>query len=98
MNPAVKGVFGSSWWFDPALDLISPNLTYLRALPTQFGARIFRSGSDDGAIGNSIKFSRERRQLYETGKYMPANYVMAWRRSDIIQWARSQQDGLSRAQ
>ncbi|MFV1973377.1 MAG: hypothetical protein ACC648_06615, partial [Thiohalobacterales bacterium] len=30
LNPEIKGMMGSSWWFDPALESISPNLSFLR--------------------------------------------------------------------
>jgi hypothetical protein len=45
MNPGVKvkvkGVFCSSWWYDPQLEAISPRLKYLSAVPTDNGAQLF---------------------------------------------------------
>ena len=40
-NDKIKGVFGSSWFFDPQLEKISPRLVYLRKIVTKNGANYF---------------------------------------------------------
>lgn len=88
LNPGVRGVFGSSWWFDPEVERVTPNIGFLRQRPLNAGARIFRVGTDDGAIRNATKFSRIRKDLYEQGRYLPCNYLMVWAREDLLRWAR----------
>ena len=87
-NPKVLGVMGASWWFDPEVERITPNISYLRQRPLGAGAGVFRFGSDRAAIGNATKFSRVRKELYEQGRYLPTNYLMAWARRDLLDWAR----------
>lgn len=88
MNPQIKGLFGSSWWYDPRVEEITPNLGFLRHRPLENGASIFRMGSDGAAIGNATGHSRRRREQYEKGEYMPTNYLMAWAREDLLRWAK----------
>ncbi|WP_052494040.1 hypothetical protein [Nitrosospira sp. NpAV] len=88
MNPQIKGLFGSSWWYDPRVEEITPNLGFLRHRPLQNGACIFRMGSDGAAIGNATGHSRRRREQYEKGEYMPTNYLMVWAREDLLRWAK----------
>src|SRR5687768_12371760 len=37
-DPEAKGVFGTAWFFDPALKRVSPRLAYLRQFPLERGA------------------------------------------------------------
>ena len=87
LNPAIKGMMGSSWWFDPALESISPNLGFLRKLPLDNGAQLFRVGTSTTATRTAIHLSAERRQLYNSGKYRPTIYLLAWARKDMLEWA-----------
>ena len=87
LNPEIKGMMGSSWWFDPALESISPNLTFLRKVPLDNGAQLFRVGTSAAATRTAIYLSAERRRLYDTGKYLPTIYLLAWARKDLLQWA-----------
>ncbi len=88
MNAQIKGLFGSSWWYDPKVEEITPNLGFLRRRPLENGACIFRMGSDEAAVGNATRFSRLRRERYERGEYMPTNYLMVWGRDDLLGWAK----------
>ena len=87
LNPAIKGMAGFSWWFDPALESISPNLTFLRKVPLDNGAQLFRAGTNADATRAAIHLSAERRQLYDSGKYLPTIYLLAWARKDMLEWA-----------
>ena len=93
MNPDIKGVFGSSWWYDPEVERITPRIGYLRQRPLQNGATVFRMGSDQAAIINATGFSRLRRELYDKGEYLPTNYLMAWARDDLLGWAKHARAG-----
>lgn len=87
VHPEVLGMFGSSWFYDPQLDTISPRLAYLRHTPAQGGASIMFVVEGGEAIGNSTSTSPSRRKLYEEGKYMPTNYMLVWGREAQRAWA-----------
>ena len=87
LNPDVKGMFGSSWWFDPQLKDIAPELLFLRRTPVENGARIFQLGPDAGAIRDAVQFSKKRKALYESGKFTPCRYMLVWARADMLTWA-----------
>lgn len=86
-DPEVKGLFGSSWFYDPCLERLSPGLLYLRKIPELGGAKLFRLGTSADDIENATRTSERRRRLYEEGKYVPASYLFIWSRIDVINWA-----------
>jgi nifR3 family TIM-barrel protein len=87
----VRGVVGTSWFFDPQLDAISPRLSYLRK-PLERGAFLVpgRSGAFD--IASATVNSDARRQLFEQGHYMPVPQTLVWPRKELLLWARSLDD------
>ena len=87
LNPEIKGMMGSSWWFDPALEPISPNLTFLRKVPLDNGAQLFRVGSSAEATRAATHLSPDRKDLYDSGSYHPVIYLLAWTRKDMLEWA-----------
>lgn len=87
LYPDVKGVFGSSWFFDPALDHISPRLAYLRTTVTDNGGKLFYIGPDEQSANNATSKSKTRKKLYQEGKYKPADYLLVWPRECLIAWA-----------
>lgn len=88
LNPEIKGFCGGSWWFDPEVAEISPELDFLSRTPLDNGARLFRVGTSDLVVTQSLKFSRRRREVYEAGRYRPCGYLMVWGRADLLEWAR----------
>lgn len=88
LHPQVKGVFGASWWLDPAVEQIAPEFSFLRRVPEAEGARVFRVGPDAAATRDAITFSKRRRALYEAGQYQPCRYMLVWERRDLLDWAR----------
>lgn len=85
LNPQVRGMWGGSWFYDPALEAISPRLAYLRKIPEQNGAKVFFSNVD--IRGGALSKSRTRKELYEKGKYLPKAYVLIWPRENLIRWS-----------
>lgn len=85
--PNSLGMFGSSWFYDPVLEHISPRLNYLRETPLKGGATIFFNVAGGTAITDSTATSRTRRELFESGRYNPKNYMLVWGRRDQIAWA-----------
>jgi len=87
LNPDIKGMFGSSWWFDPQLEDIAPELLFLRRTPVANGAKIFHVGPDAGVVRDAVQFSKKRKALYESGKFRPSRYMLVWTRADMLDWA-----------
>jgi hypothetical protein len=86
LNPEVKGMFGGSWFYDPALEEISPRLTYLRRVPVQYGAQTFFYRAEDSTSGALLQ-SETRRGLYAIGHYQPRSHILVWPREHLIRWA-----------
>lgn len=85
-DPAVRGVFGVSWWFDPQLEQVTPRLAFLRTLPESNGARVFRIGERDVTTRLALANSKQRQEFYAQGRYRPADYLLVWGRKDLIAW------------
>ena len=88
--PDMKGLIGASWYLDPGLEEVSPELAYLRRLPEGNGARIFRLQRASALKWDAIAGSQHRKQLYEEGAYVPREALLVWPASDLLRWARSQ--------
>jgi hypothetical protein len=88
LNPQIRGVMSSSWWFDPVLESISPELAFLRTVPEKAGAVLLRIGVDADSTRDAIRFSRERARLCAGGTYTPTVFMLAWHRHDLIRWSR----------
>jgi hypothetical protein len=86
-NPNIKGLYRSSWFLDPALDEMSPGLAYLRQVPEENGARLFKVANLDVDIKNALVMSPQRKKLYEEGKYIPTSYAYIWPRKAFLNWA-----------
>jgi hypothetical protein len=85
LNPDVRGLTATTWFLDPALDTVSPHLSYIRTKPMKHGAKLFIVGPD--IHGGALSKSATRRKLYEEGKYKPTAYRMVWPRRQLIAWA-----------
>ncbi len=83
----VRGLVAASWFFDPALEQISPRLNYLRELGLESGGNLFYWGQSKSGTNSAIKKSPTRRRLYEEGKYIPTSYMFVWPREKLIKWA-----------
>jgi len=89
LHPDSLGMFCGSWYYDPALEKISPHLSHLRTTPLAAGGRIFPVGSSREAVSNATATSETRRRLYRQGKYLPRNYLIIWGREDLRAWVAS---------
>ncbi len=86
--PDIKGIISGSWYYDPKIKNISPNLTYLRDIPAKNGAKFYNCGRD--ASGSAISKSQKRRKLFNEGKYVPKAYLYIWSRKKFLEWAKAQ--------
>jgi len=76
INSNVKGVFGASWFNDPALEMISPELSYLREMTKKIGGKFFFSGSSEKDRREAFAFSKSRKEAYNEGIYNPLSYLL----------------------
>jgi hypothetical protein len=86
LNPEIKGMQGSSWFYDPALAQISPRLAYLREVPCENGAHVFFV-RNEGKGSNALAKSKSRGDLYDQGKYTPKAYLLVWPRQKLIDYS-----------
>lgn len=85
LNPDIIGIHCGSWLYDPALETISPELSYLRRLPQDNGALVLFYTIDVNA--GALAKSKHRKNLYEQKKYLPKSYHIIWLRKDVLKWA-----------
>ncbi|HEY5722277.1 MAG TPA: hypothetical protein VIT45_08130 [Allosphingosinicella sp.] len=81
--PWAKGVFGTAWFYDPAVREISPRIAFAQDLQAGHGAFRLKIGSNEAAIANATATSAERRNRYKDGAYLPTDYALIWSRKDI---------------
>jgi hypothetical protein len=82
-DPRAKAALGTSWFYDPKIEEVSPRLSFCRT-PVSKGAYVFKIGQSDLAIRNATSRSETRRALYEQGKYAPSDFALVWSRRDIL--------------
>lgn len=90
LYPQVLGMYGGSWFYDPALAEISPHLGYLRDIPQQGGAYLLFDSATKQATQDAIATSVTRKNLYAEGKYRPKSYSLIWPRAAQINWVKTQ--------
>jgi hypothetical protein len=93
LMPGIRGHAVASWTLDPALDKVSPHLTYASRIPALYGARLIDLGTDATTIEFALAKSRTRRRLYEEGKYMPRTFFRLWAREDLCRCAQDYREG-----
>jgi hypothetical protein len=87
-HPRIRGLAGTSWYYDPEVSRISPRLSYLHDRPKERGAFFLRHGTDSNVISNATMKSATRRRLHLEGKYLPVSYSMLWPRRELLEWAK----------
>ena len=87
LNPRIKGLYRRSWFLDPGLEQISPELLYLREIPQLNGARVFSNGFKKRDNELALTMSPRRKKLYSLGIYQPTSYAYIWPRKNLLEWA-----------
>ena len=72
---------------DPKLAAITPHLTEQAEALVTLGARRFRKRTSPDITEMALRSSATRRKLYEEGKYVPREYGLVIKRSDLLRWA-----------
>ncbi|MCS6622711.1 hypothetical protein N0B44_07300 [Roseibacterium beibuensis] len=97
-RPDMAGMLGSSWFYDPPLEQISPRLAYLRVNPLKYGAFMIHQGPGDIHTQRAATSSPTRAALIETGEYTARSWIVAWPRAALIKWADARKaDGMAQA-
>lgn len=86
LHPDSLGMFGCSWFYDPALATISPKLAYLRETAVRHGALLLFMARDDDS--GALARSPTRQRLYREGRYRPCTYMLLWGKKQQLAWAR----------
>lgn len=89
-NPAVKGVVGGSWFYDPQLPKVSPRLGFIKAVLEEAGATWFYA-RDEGPESGALLKSESRRRLFNEHGYTPKAYVIFWPRKAALRWLARQE-------
>ncbi len=89
LRPDCLGMIGGSWFYDPALAMISPRLTYLADTPIAGGAFRIRLGHSEADTGHATATSPTRRKLVAEGRYLPTRWLLIWPREALLTWAAS---------
>ncbi len=87
-NPTTLGLIGGSWWFDPVVPKLSPQLAFLHETPLAYGAQVFFYETEQGESSPALLRSPERQKAYDEGSYTPKAYILVWPRAGILRWAR----------
>lgn len=86
LDPDVWGVFRQSWFLDPSLKEISPDLSFLWEVPQRHGAELYCAGAcTQGEIAKITATSPIRKRLYEEERYIPKNYFYLWPRDKMVE-------------
>jgi hypothetical protein len=85
--PELRGVVGGSWFFDPQIETISPNLSFVRDVSRRWGAMFLHAGVAPDGAGGAFAMSPHRRDLYNRGMYLPTIYFMVAAKSRILKHA-----------
>lgn len=89
LNPHVRGVGTPSWWYDPQLKEISPELWFIREIAEGGGARfMLLERYNPYLLTDSLAHSPHRKAAYEAGQYKPRSYMIFWPRRELIAWAK----------
>ena len=79
----LRGIFGTSWFYDPAAIALSPRLGFLRE-PERKGGHFFRVGPDAESRALALATSPTRREAVAAGRYQPCRYGLIWPRADVL--------------
>lgn len=92
LDSNVNGIVRSSWFMDPAMEEVGRNLLHHSKIAMENGAARFKYQDDISGESGALSFSPVRRKLFEEGRYIPAYYLLAWPRRQMLDWLSRQDD------
>lgn len=88
-NRSIKGLTGRSWFFDPQLELLDPEIAYIRRKFIEAGAEFFYHRAEDQVIKDAIFLNKKRKGLYLEKTYHPRSYLMILPRERLLRYLQS---------
>ena len=91
LQPAVKGILSSSWFYSPEIGRVSPHLDWMPRFFEENGGWVSTMGT---APHNSGVFSRspERMQSFKDKEFTPKLGLVLWPRRAALDWAHRHQE------
>ena len=86
----IRGIASSSWYYDPEIAAVSPNLSFIREILAPNGCFVFEIPCDEPMRQNAIYANRERQQAVAEGRYTPRAFARLWSRDTFLRWAERQ--------
>ena len=91
LQPAIKGILSSSWFYSPEIGRVSPHLDWMPRFFEENGGWVSTMGP---APYNSGVFSRspERMQSFKNKEFTPTLGLVLWPRRAALDWARRHEE------
>ncbi len=87
----ISGFVGHSWYYDPCLEQIAPNLQHIGGMIMENGGSLFCTGTSESTTESALRNSTVRQGLYEMGLYQPKRFKILWPRKAALRWLASQE-------
>lgn len=91
-DPTLSGFVGHSWYYDPALKEIAPNLAHIGGIILDNGGAVFCTGPTADTTESALRGSTVRQGLAELGLYKPKRFKILWPRKAALRWLDQQPD------
>lgn len=89
-DSSITGFVGHSWYYDPCLREVAPNLSHIGGTILDNGGSVFCTGISESTTESALRNSTVRQGLYELGLYQPKRFKILWPRKAVLQWASNQ--------
>lgn len=89
-TPEILGIVSASWYYDPALEEVSPHLSFAGEVVREGGGILFEVRPDESTVESALARSAERRVAAKEGRYRPKRFARVWGRSAFLAWAERQ--------
>jgi len=91
LQPEIRGLMGTSWFYAPDVRQASPHLAWMRDFFAGRGAFLGEMERASAARG-FLTGSAKRREMFEAGRFHPRTTLVLWARDDLLAWADSRKD------
>jgi hypothetical protein len=86
----VLGIASASWYYDPAIEEVTPHLAFAARIVRENGGILFEVRPDESTVEGSLGRSADRRRAAEEGRYRPRHFARIWGRAPFLAWAERQ--------
>ena len=87
MQPGVKGLIASAWFFSPDISRVSPHLAWLAQFFLDNGGIVANMGAAGPEASGVLSRSNKRKELYQAGQLHPTLGLVLWPRKQMLRWA-----------